>query len=687
MGVSKHTKEQQGKIFEALLEQNDSLVYFDTLPPNVQNAGMKNIKNSMNKLKISQSVQEDGSIEFENRLQFAMNFLRDAIQFERSKEIAFFNFYKDNLPKELQINIKNIDNFDYNQFIIQINSILKTEEQFKKALTAEIKRIEARNEAKVITSIDSKGKKYSYIEGHERKEYMLQYDSGAFFRGIISNEGNASKVINSILEHGGSELLQLNADLKLDGRQLAALIVLITQFFYNRMATTFQNEDIFEISQMLRQNMDSIKDDIKNNIKAEIIQPLKENTNLIDTLNSVADQFGITKEAMAELKRQKWISETQVRNATAKFTKALDSSTKQNSQKLEKELEKIDIRGLVQATHCVKVQTFYTGEDLAIMDWAISKISPILGGGKNPTDDFQAGYATTTININDTAFNRALQKKLIDIQSRVYREEIGAMGSSQSFSEYTNALKKSRDMQKKVIEDELKKANQSSNNLAEMVRHFNIHGTVKGYFGAGGTRNRFAMEGGFGGASFGATLLDEIQNVNKLVTAAGGEPFSDEQIQSLVFLAMNAGSHLIGKANKEPLERYFSIFAGLFMFNDAALIAEDVKNMKEHLQTSTVMDLHMYTLNGVILPSSFILENTYNALFKVATEVSQKVLVETGIRTTLHTYNKSYESAANITVSSMAETVLNATKFEITFLKGFLDILKQLEEAVNGTRH
>jgi len=138
---------------------------------------------------------------------------------------------------------------------------------------------------------------------------------------------------------------------------------------------------------------------------------------------------------------------------------------------------------------------------------------------------------------------------------------------------------------------------------------------------------------------------------------------------------MNAGQHLIGANNKGTLEDYFSTFAGLLMFNDAALMAEDIAHVNEHLESSTVTDLHMYELNGVIVPTSYILTSTYMALSKAATTIlgaSEKA----AIRAKLETYNKAYNGIH--TPEEMSAIVLKATKFHIFFLAGFLDILKAI---------
>lgn len=46
----------------------------------------------------------------------------------------------------------------------------------------------------------------------------------------------------------------------------------------------------------------------------------------------------------------------------------------------------------------------------------------------------------------------------------------------------------------------------------------------------------------------------------------------------LNFMAMNLATDSIGAANKNPLETYLSIFAGLLMFDDFSIIAKQLTN-------------------------------------------------------------------------------------------------------------
>lgn len=61
----------------------------------------------------------------------------------------------------------------------------------------------------------------------------------------------------------------------------------------------------------------------------------------------------------------------------------------------------------------------------------------------------------------------------------------------------------------------------------------------------------------------------------------------------LKFMAMNLATDAIGNFNKAPLENYLSIFAGLIMFDDFAIVAKTLTN---EIEFSNVKNIHFYRL-------------------------------------------------------------------------------------------
>lgn len=79
----------------------------------------------------------------------------------------------------------------------------------------------------------------------------------------------------------------------------------------------------------------------------------------------------------------------------------------------------------------------------------------------------------------------------------------------------------------------------------------------------------------------------------------------------LKFAAYNLSPNALGSGLKAPLESYFAIMAGLIMFDDFAIIAQEVT---EGLQYSNVEAVHLYSLQGIYFPASYFLQETYNRM-------------------------------------------------------------------------
>lgn len=107
--------------------------------------------------------------------------------------------------------------------------------------------------------------------------------------------------------------------------------------------------------------------------------------------------------------------------------------------------------------------------------------------------------------------------------------------------------------------------------------------------------------------------------------------------QWLKFAAYNLSDAALGSELKNPLQTYFSIAAGLIMFDDFSVIAKEVT---EELNYSNVDVLHLYNLNGVYVPASYFLQQTYYYLTKSGDEISKGDAFKTYISAPKITYSR-----------------------------------------------
>ena len=139
---------------------------------------------------------------------------------------------------------------------------------------------------------------------------------------------------------------------------------------------------------------------------------------------------------------------------------------------------------------------------------------------------------------------------------------------------------------------------------------------------------------------------------------------------------MNLFTGGVAEEAKEPLEKYFSIFAGLLMFDDAVNIARDAA---KGLETSRVNSIHLYNVNQVYIPASFLLQSLYEALVKSSLMLDNgaKVIISDASATAIKE-----EQDENVPYYArwynVSEAVQKSTKVNIVFLSSFLETIRDL---------
>ena len=135
---------------------------------------------------------------------------------------------------------------------------------------------------------------------------------------------------------------------------------------------------------------------------------------------------------------------------------------------------------------------------------------------------------------------------------------------------------------------------------------------------------------------------------------------------------------LAGNANKQPLETYLSLFAGLLMFDDIKDIADGGINTVINEFTGTTIDsIHVYNIGGIYFPVSVIL----NDLISQMTEIVQSLDINNSKTATAVIKGPTPSLPTDITQASwsaVANSTLAGTTIQIHFLSGFMDYVEQL---------
>lgn len=634
----------------------------------------------------------------------ALNFLKEAAEFERNKEIKFFQNYRSqylDVFDSFKFENLSAENLDYETFITDINIAIKGLQSFKNEVNTEKDRIDRMREADKQVKQNYKNTKDMTPE--EQDAYFKNIDEirtqaltaggtkayaggpEAFYLKRASDDTISSLTKNGTLnaeitqliinEYGPALFLQQGDKIKLNAQLVGILIKVINDRVYAELINQYQSAKKGETTSARLQKI-VVSDDIR-----QFVENLTKNEGLKTSLQSIAEQHNITDKTIQEAT----INDEQIRIVTEKLQEGYNKMRTANMPSFDewlKQHKEFDIRSMVATAKVAKAQTYYTGEDMSLMTLVAAGFSGILGGGANPTDDWEMGKLVIDIDIDNTKLQHMINnedRELSRLQNQ-YFNEITKTTDLASFRANTQRLRELREKQEEVLKRMNSKLTKTEAAAKYLISHMNIHGTVKGYQSAG--RDTFDYYGGFEGAAFGSNLDNQLDIITSSAGSGllGSSGISPEDKNWLRFAMINAGNNMIGAKLKPTIENYFSIFVGFFMFNDAALMIEDAAAFMQNQYATGAQDLHIYQLNGLLVPASYLLQQTYNSLLPLTTNIEAELNTSQSTRAILHTYNGGPVSRDWKATSQAAE---NATYLEMKFLSGFLDLLKNISDKVN----
>lgn len=619
-----------------------------------------------------------------SQMDLALDFLASSAENERTKELQFFQNFTADFPetqKLFNLDFKNIDK-DYLKFINNINITLKGTNNFEHELKTEIDRMKRYQKSKEFTSgrniIEGKEKQYyNALSAHGRKEsaadVYFKRDSVKTFEGLIQNGTIASEITKYIMSNFGGKIMTFaGGNLQLNSANFATLIKVLNDKAYAMLVDYYGKVGTIKNNKLSNQ----LNNTLFTQEYEKFVNNLLEAPTLSNTLTSIAEQFGITDETMSKVTVTKNDIETLTHNlklAHKNLQSTEDFDTWFNNNKGALNLDEI-----VRSIGSISSICYYTGEGMGAAELISNHIGAIIGGRANTTDDILAGKITIRMSLNIKQQESVKQyEQRMDNLRQEYFNQLTKTTDLDSFQKNTQQLRELREQQTQQLEELQKKITKGKKGLEHLIDHINIHDTIKGYSSAGS--DYFKNSKGFEGASFGSNLDEQLKILSE-VNATGG--LSKEDIEFFKFAMINAGSQMIGAPLKRDLEDYFSVFLTFFMFNDAQLMIEDAQTFARQQTSKTgVGDLHIYQLNGVYVPSSYLLQKTYEQLTNAASQIKSMSKTQ-GTRAILHTYNEGYQKGKSWTETY--EEAEKKTKLEMRFLGGFFDLLDNMSKAMKN---
>ena len=320
-----------------------------------------------------------------------------------------------------------------------------------------------------------------------------------------------------------------------------------------------------------------------------------------------------------------------------------------------------------------KVEVKITGPSYSeVVDTVLSKlkfdnIHSILSGYKNLKAD------TVTITVSP-----------LQIKSAVQLPNSGeATNYAQGKKAYFNAIKSYKNTLEGYIKkniDDLKTQKKLLQELRQILQDtIIVTETVK-------TFDTYQNDIGFVNGSLGPNIGAQLGNFKELFSSAGVS-LTDSEMMWLEVAIVNCSPAAIGAGNKGPIERFLSTMAGFAVFDEGSAEIQLIAHQAEdyYQKSSSPKLIHLYKLNGMYFPGSYILQKIYNnltgavnSMIGLSKEVNndgakiRATATEAIINHNIHDLHERWANTYAIASSSQY------TSIEVTFLSGLLNIVNQL---------
>lgn len=614
-------------------------------------------------------------------VQSAISFLEKIAASERQKELNAIMQYKDKLLTSLQqwqnapelarligilnsidLNTANLQQFK--TFNLALTKAINLIRQQQNDFIARLERI-LNNNAKIDFTTDELFGQQIQYRLHGDVESILKDLTGKYVKKESKADiDNYSKIIRDCAQdYLFSNKSKLNsfssADIMALFAAVATDIEILAQQEFNKQQMQTGNIEEKITPQIVQQVCASYKNATQTSMTR--FQKLYQNNN-INELNIILDNmkkaFGI---------KEFYLSATAIQDARQT---ALDNIAKlkgTNRNQGAKELQKTIVgKEIFDKLLTVKISAKTNQVHGNVEEGVVSILrNAILTEGRTATDMLSLGSLIFNFEImqDSTSANMILLDIKDAISNFVNNSEI-----ENRFETCANDYEKMNDKIRELI-DKLKKQVINDPNLDQL---FIFHESIKSYMSVEGD----VTKRGFSG--FHGVQMQIFTAFDRLYSISGGLPIKLMDMDALKFIALNLSSGALGDKNKEPLEKYLSIFAGMLMFDDIKNMAIDAAIQ---ISSEPVQQVHVYLLNDMYVPSSVILTNIANQLKDGLSsidigEAARAIITTSGIDEAISTYNPHTYNIGQW--NEYAETARTSTLVTIYFFKSFVNFLGEL---------
>lgn len=582
-----------------------------------------------------------------NAEEVSLKFLKEVAESQRAHEIQFIDTRIKELKSlgkigseeqiiidALEVAKDNPKNFDYKTFITAFNMVITNLNKYKS-------RLQGFNKTSVVNT--------PQVNLVQQLEATLNDFSSYRVNFTLQQEEMIRQLTLLFLQRPeGQQFIAAQIGKKGVSNVAAATAMIqqqLAQFLYDKGYLKYNKEEEYSFENFIK-TIDKLKTKFSEFETDTNINSIYQDQQLLD---EIIQMYGITvTDKVREYKR----------NVSQKTKKALDKvrNQLQNDPIINKNKY---FQNLLKHVHVTwKANTKYDN-NLAFHDELVSSLASAFNshkhlGNLNLATDMLLGHIVVDSDMPNEQANNAVQNTLNSIYDDLSSNSIGH-DADQISKEYLDQME------------------QLNNSLKGLSHAFVFHESNKSFNSL--ERGKWPQKNGknllFGRNNL--NLFNYINSINNLGAQLG------ISTDWLTFAAYNLADNTLGAINKNPLESYFAIFAGMLMFDDFAIIGRDIA---ENSMYNNVTNIHLYKLQDTYFPASVFLDATYQALMAGKETIQNTILNGNAFTVSIQAPNVPYTRQEAPSLKDrwpvLRDFAQSHNKISIEFASGFLTLMRNI---------
>ena len=581
--------------------------------------------------------------EVEQQIKEAMDFLYQAMLNERAKENNFILFHKKELPLIDQSNYIQ----DGEKLLLEINKAILGVDNLRQIVDHEMtakKQKDARAEAMARKVEKSKLPQYTRSFTQKYQESALPLLNMLAGRGGTMDAKNMKiykMVVNAIYENVGANITSMSNE---------ALFTTVLNLGVSAKEAVKEMEEFgygdFMKSREFASIIENLKKAYDNKKDLQKIQEYdKKRKQFFRDLGFTTAQMGDQGVGVSE--RESNAIETFLDGVPQRMRDRL-SSMKDFSQKITILTKK----GISEEVLTTEV---------------FDALGSLLGAKSSAYHTGKTGTATDVL----------VEVSVDNERSSLINEALEEVLSQSLYAPHDMFIKQNKKIQKKYSEMR-KQLDNSSKGLHDLQKSFILHNNIKDYSSIGTEWGKSFKGGSWTLAPF-MTYLQSLSGLG----------FAPQDTRLIEFAIMNSVPQAVGREYKSSLEGYLSIFIAMTLFSDGITMAREIASGM--LANSTSLNvLHLFRVNKLFVPASYVLEIIYNQLQKGLANISDagaKATITGGIRNP-YSYLGSITHTENPIIGKARWThvrneEIESLRIQVQLLGNFFDIINSLDSMLD----